>query len=40
MEENMTNEEIKFFLKMIIQIVKDSKDKEEIIKKLEELLKK
>lgn len=36
----MTNEEIKFFLKMIIQIVKDSKDKEEIIKKLEELLKK
>lgn len=36
----MTNEEIKIFLKMILQIVKDSKDKEDIIKKLEELLKK
>lgn len=40
MNEDMTNEEIKIFLKMILQIVKDSKDKEDIIKKLEELLKK
>lgn len=38
--EDMSNEEIKIFLKMILQIVKDSKDKEEIIEKIEELLKK
>lgn len=33
MEKDMNNEEIKIFLKMILQIAKDSKDKEEIIKK-------
>ncbi len=38
--EEMTNSEMIVFLKMILQIVKDSKDKEEIIKKIEELLKK
>lgn len=35
----MTNGEIKVFIKMILQILKDSKDKEEAIKKIEELLK-
>lgn len=40
MNEDMTNNEMVIFLKMILQIVKDSKDKEEIIKKIEELLKK
>lgn len=40
MEQDMTNSEMVLFLKMILQIVKDSKDKEEIIKKIEELLKK
>ena len=39
MNENMTNSEMVIFLKMILQIVKDSKDKEEIEKKIEELLK-
>lgn len=38
--DDMTNSEMVIFLKMILQIVKDSKDKEEIIKKIEELLKK
>ena len=37
--EDMTNGEIKVFIKMILQILKDSKDKEEAIKKIEELLK-
>ena len=40
MEQDMTNSEMVLFLKMILQIVKDSKDKEDIIKKIEELLKK
>ena len=31
--EDMTNGEIKVFIKMILQILKDSKDKEEAIKK-------
>ena len=38
--DDMTNSEMVIFLKLILQIVKDSKDKEEIIKKIEELLKK
>ncbi|KXB58105.1 hypothetical protein HMPREF1871_00615 [Gemelliphila asaccharolytica] len=38
--EDMTNNESTIFLKMILQIARDSKDKEEIIKKIEELLKK
>ena len=38
--DDMTNNEMVIFLKMILQIVKDSKDKEDIIKKIEELLKK
>ncbi|MFM1525280.1 MULTISPECIES: hypothetical protein [Helcococcus] len=40
MDEKMTNNETSLFLKMILQIVKDSKDKEEIVKKIEELLRK
>ena len=39
MEEGMTNEQFKIVLNMIIQIVKDSRDKEEIIKKIEALIK-
>lgn len=39
MEEGMTNEQFKIFLKMIIQILKDDGVKEETIKKIEDLLK-
>lgn len=39
MKEGMTNEQFKIVLNMIIQIVKDSRDKEEIIKKIEALIK-
>ena len=35
--EDMNGEELKIILKMILQIVKDSKDKEGAIKKIEEL---
>ena len=35
----MTNEQFNTILKMIIQIIKDSKDKDEAIKKIETLLK-
>lgn len=38
--DDMTNSEIVLFLRMILQIVKDSKNKEEIVKKIEELLQK
>lgn len=38
--EGMTNQQFDQVLKMIIQIIKDSKDKEDAIKKIEELLKK
>lgn len=37
--EGMTNEQFNTVLKMIIQIIKDSKDKDEAIKKIETLLK-
>ncbi len=37
--EGMTNEQFNTILKMIIQIIKDSKDKDEAIKKIETLLK-
>ena len=33
----MTDEQFEMVLKMILQIVKDSKDKEDAIKKIEEL---
>ena len=38
--DDMTNSEMVLFLRMILQIVKDSKNKEEIVKKIEELLQK
>ncbi len=39
MDEEMTSKELEIVLKMIIQIIKDSKDKDEAIKKIEALLK-
>ena len=39
MKEGMTNEQFQISLKMIIQIIKDSKDKDEAIKKIEALIK-
>ena len=36
--EGMTNEQFRAVLKMIIQIIKDTDSKEEMIKKIEELL--
>lgn len=36
-EKGMTDEQFEMVLKMILQIVKDSKDKEDAIKKIEEL---
>lgn len=39
MNEKMTNEQFNTVLKLIIQIIKDSKDKEEAVKKIEALLK-
>ena len=38
--EDMTNEQFNTFLKMIIQIIKDSIDKTDAVKKIEALLKK
>ena len=38
--DNMTNEQFNTFLKMIIQIIKDSTDKADAIKKIEALLRK
>ena len=37
--EGMTNQQFEIVLKMIIQIIKDSKRKEEMIKKIEALIK-
>ena len=34
----MTNEQFKIVLKMIIEIIKNSKTKEEMIKKIEDLM--
>lgn len=39
MNEGMTNEQFNTVLKMIVQIIRDSKDKEEAVKKIEALLK-
>ena len=36
--EGMTNEQFKIVLKMIIEIIKNSKTKEEMIKKIEDLM--
>ena len=36
--EDMTNEQFKTFIKMIIQIIEDSKDKTEAVKKIEALI--
>lgn len=36
--EGMTNEQFRVVLKMVIQIIKDSESKEEMIKKIEDLL--
>jgi hypothetical protein len=36
--DEMTNDQIKLILKMIVQIIKDSNSKEDAIKKIEELL--
>ena len=38
--EDMTNEQFKTFIKMIIQIIKDSSDKQDAIKKIEALINK
>lgn len=37
--EGMTNQQFEIVLKMIIQIIKDSESKEEMIKKIEALIK-
>lgn len=39
MANGMTNEQFKSFIQLIIQIIKDSKDKDEAVKKIEALLK-
>ena len=36
--EGMTNEQFKIVLKMIIEIIKNSKTKEDMIKKIEDLM--
>lgn len=38
MDENMTNEQMYTFLKMILEIIKASETKEEAVKKIEGLL--
>ena len=38
MEENITNEQMYMFLKMILENVKSSETKEDAIKKIEELI--
>lgn len=38
MEENMTNEQMYVFLKMILEIVKSSESKDDAIKKIEDLI--
>lgn len=39
MDAEMTNDALKILIKSIIQIIKDSKDKEDAIQKIEALLK-
>lgn len=36
--EGMTNEQFRVFIKMVIQIIKDSETKEEMVKKIEALI--
>lgn len=38
-EEYMTDEQFKFMLKLIIQVIKDSESTEDAVRKIEELLK-
>lgn len=38
--DDMTNSEMVLLIKMILQIIKDTDDKEELIKKIEALLQK
>ena len=38
--DEMTNEQFKTILEMIIQIIRDSNDKEDAVKKIEALVKK
>lgn len=38
MDENMTNEQMYVFLKMILQIVKNAESKEDAVKKIEDLI--
>jgi hypothetical protein len=37
--KNITNEQFQNFLKMVVQIIKDSETKEDAIKKIEALIK-
>nr|DAS27415.1 MAG TPA: hypothetical protein [Caudoviricetes sp.] len=39
MNEDMTNKEFEAIIKLIIQVIKDTEDKEELIKKIEALIK-
>lgn len=39
MENDMTNEQFKFIINLIIQIIEDSDSKEEAIKKIKALIK-
>lgn len=39
MEDKMTNKEFEVIIKLIIQVIKDTDDKEELIKKIEALIK-
>lgn len=37
--EGMTDEQFNFVLKLIVQLIKDSENKEDAVKKIEELIK-
>ncbi len=39
MQEEMTDKQLTTILKMVIQIIKDSENKEDAVKKIEELIK-
>lgn len=39
MEQGMTDKEFEAVIKLIIQVIKDTEDKEELIKKIEALIK-
>lgn len=38
MEEGMTDEQFRTFIKMIIQIIKDSNDKQDAVRKIGEMM--